>query len=298
MVRIGIDGPDTSHVRVFTEAFATSGEARVVAMLSDGSIRNTQVLTDFSREQELNLHNEIHPFIEDVDAVLILGVDWGTHIDRALLFLSQGKRVFIDKPVAGSFTDLVRLRELQQHYPHQIMGGSALTCHPAFADLLKQMHEFDGPINIEIHGKMDSYFMASHSFELAGPLLSETHDAVVKWTDHIEISSLTQQMRIALKQSRQNVEHPWIIQARCGEELISCSFALDGIYDGLLEATSVHCLAGSTWSPGVSIELALAAERSGHSGKAVAIMDLDLGDVIPADAFVAEYRVRYGSEAL
>jgi hypothetical protein len=300
MIRVGIDGPDTSHVRLFTEAFAESG-SRIVSLL-DNSIRRGEVLREFTQQEGLALHDDWHSFADTVNAVLLLGIDWTTHVDRALPYLEQGKRVFVDKPVAGSFADLIRFRELLQRYPSQIFGGSALPHHAAFIEFMERFRFFarTDAAEVEIFGAMDSYFMASHSYELASAMLGDVKDAVVQWSDQIRIHSAIgpHETTISLKQSPSGAEHPWTIRARIGKQLLLCSFPLVGIYDGLLKRLSEHLTDGAQWSPGISIELGLAAERSGHRGHPVSVQELDLGDMIPSDAFVAEYRSRYSDQPL
>jgi hypothetical protein len=302
MIRIGIDGPDTSHVRLFTESFAEAGVARVADIRVDGSIRTESVIAAFANEHGLTLCESLHPFVDTIDGVLLLGVDWNAHIDRALPYLEQEKRTFLDKPVAGSFTDLVRLRELMLKHPRQVMGGSALPHQPAFKEFLERFRFLANaePAEVEIFGSMDSYFMASHSYELASAILGEVRDAVVQWSDHIKIHSAigSRETTISLRQAPAGAEHPWSIRARVGKQLLLCSFPLDGIYDGLLRAVNEHLVQGSNWSPGVSIELALAAERSGHTGQPVSILELDLGDMIPSEAFVEEYKLRSADRPL
>lgn len=298
MVRIGIDGADSSHVRLFTEAFEDAGIARVSAIRTDGSIRSEQIILDFAQEHSLTAFDSDHPFIDTVDAVLLLGIDWNAHLDRALPYLAHGKRIFIDKPVAGSFTDLVRLREMLTKYPGQIFGGSALPSHPQFALFMERFSFFakGDPAEVEILGSMDSYFMASHSYELASAILGGVRDAVVQWSDHIKIHSAigSHETTISLRQAPAGTEHPWTIRARVGKQVLLCSFPLQGIYDGLLRRLNEHLVKGSEWTPGISIDLALAAERSGHTGHPVSIQELDLGDMIPSETFVADYRTRSG----
>ncbi|HET6511114.1 MAG TPA: hypothetical protein VFH43_02900 [Candidatus Kapabacteria bacterium] len=302
MVRIGIDGADTSHVRLFTEAFEHAGIARVSAIRGDNSIRTASIIEAFAYERALTLCDSDHPFVDTVDAVLLLSVDWNAHLDRALSYLARDKRVFIDKPVAGSFTDLIRLRELVSNYPDKIFGGSALPHHPIFHEFLERFNFFakNDPAEVEIFGSMDSYFMASHSYELASAILGDVKDAVVHWSDHIKIHSAigSHETTISLRQAAAGAEHPWTIRARVGKQLLLCSFPLQGIYDGLLHALNEHLVRGSRWSPGISIDLALAAERSGHTGHPVSILELDLGDMIPSEAFLAEYRSRFGDKPL
>jgi hypothetical protein len=302
MIRIGIDGPDTSHVRLFTEAFEDSDLARVVAIRTEGSIRSNEVLENFAAEHGVTVHDSLHPFIDTLNVILMLGIDWNTHIDRVSPYLAQGRRVFIDKPVSSSFTDLIRLRELLIKYPGQIFGGSALPHHSLFQEFLERFRFFarSDSAEVEIFGSMDSYFMASHSYELASATLGNVKDAVVQWSDHIKIHSSTgsHETTISLRQAVAGAEHPWTIRARVGQQLLLCAFPLEGIYDGLLTALATHVTRGLEWSPGVSVDLALAAERSGHTGRPVSILELDLGDAIGSEAFVADYRSRFADRPL
>ena len=157
-MRVGIDSPDSSHVRLFTEAFEDSDRIRVTSMLGPGSIRDRQVIFDFAQEHGLTIHEERERFADSVGSVLLLGVDWSAHVDRALYYLGHGKRIYIDKPVTGNFADTIRLRELVIQYPRQIFGGSALPHHHAFARYLESFTFFakQDNVEVEIFGSMDS----------------------------------------------------------------------------------------------------------------------------------------------
>jgi hypothetical protein len=302
MVRIGIDTPDTSHVRVFTEAFDSSRNFAVESIYADGSVRNREIVGDFAKTNNLRVVGSRSELAASTDAVLLLGVDWNQHIEAARTYLEFGKQLFIDKPVCGSFPDLIALRELLERYPKQIFGGSALPHTRQFKDFLGSFLFFakSDDAEVEIYGKLDSYFMATHSYELASFLLSDTAAVSVLWGDEIEVKSVYESFTrtIRLKQAPANAEHPWSIRARVGKQLLLCPIPLQGIYDGLLNSVADHFVSGRDWSPGISVELALAAERSGKSGKPVMLTELDLGDMIPSDGFVEEYRLRFGDQAL
>lgn len=302
MIRIGIDSPDTSHVRVCTEAFADGRDFEITAIYPGESIRSRSIIEAFASEHDIAICDDNEAFLLQIDAVLLLGVNWNTHIDQAESYLASGKSIYIDKPVCGSFTDLVRLRELIEKYPGKVFGGSALPHTRQFSDFLDSFLFFakSGDAEVEIYARLDSYFMATHSFELASLLLTGTAAIGVTWTDQIEIKAVYHSFTrtILLKQAPTYEEHPWTIHARIGEQILHCPIPLTRIYDGLLDAIAEHFESGSMWSPGISLELALAAERSGKSGKQVMIADLGLGDQIPSTDFVSDYRARHADQPL
>lgn len=126
-LRVGIIGLDTSHVIAFTKTLNDPAApnhvpgAKVVAAFKGGSpdIESSRTRVDGYTKQ---LHDEFGVKIVDsieelctlVDAVLLESVDGRPHLEQVKPVFAAKKRVFIDKPVAGSLRDAIEIYRLSQ----------------------------------------------------------------------------------------------------------------------------------------------------------------------------------------
>ena len=55
------------------------------------------------------MYDTIEEMAKNVDAILILSVDGRPHLDQFRRTLAAKKPVFIDKPIAGSLADTIRI---------------------------------------------------------------------------------------------------------------------------------------------------------------------------------------------
>ena len=137
-MRIGIIGLDTSHTIAFTEIFhsAEAGDElagfRVVAAYPQGSrdiessVKRVPEYTQKIRSMGVEIVDSIDALIAKVDAVMLASNDGRVHLEQALPVLRAGKRMFIDKPLAGSLADAVALYRAAEHYKVPIFSSSAL----------------------------------------------------------------------------------------------------------------------------------------------------------------------------
>ncbi len=137
-IRIGIIGLDTSHAVAFTESFnrEDAPEAlrglRVVAAYPRGSVdiessvsrvpQYTQTVTGLG----VSIVDSIDQLVAQVDAVLLESNDGRPHLEQALPVFRARKPVFIDKPVAGSLTDVVAIYLAAEHYGAPVFSSSSL----------------------------------------------------------------------------------------------------------------------------------------------------------------------------
>jgi predicted dehydrogenase len=138
-IRIGIIGLDTSHVPAFTGLFndpKAEGDLagfKVVAGFPGGSKDVTASHTRvemFTKQIKEKYGVEIVDSIDDlltkVDVVLIESVDGRPHLAQALPVFKAGKKVFIDKPIAGSLADVLMIFALAQKHNAPIFSSSSL----------------------------------------------------------------------------------------------------------------------------------------------------------------------------
>jgi predicted dehydrogenase len=143
-LRAGIIGLDTSHVIAFTRVLngpkATGDLAgvRVVAAYPGGSpdvAASRDRVAGYTRQMRDEFHVEIVDSIADllgkVDVVLLESVDGRLHLEQVRPVLLARKPVFIDKPVAGSLADAIRIFELARETGTPCFSASSLRYSPA-----------------------------------------------------------------------------------------------------------------------------------------------------------------------
>ncbi|HOH29774.1 MAG TPA: Gfo/Idh/MocA family oxidoreductase, partial [Candidatus Hydrogenedentes bacterium] len=114
-LKIGLIGLDTSHVIVYSQLLNDTENAdhvpggKIVAAYKGGSPDlkpSASRVDDYTKQLEEDFGVKIVPTIEElcsmVDAVLLTSVDGRPHLEQVRPVFKAGKRVFIDKPLAGS----------------------------------------------------------------------------------------------------------------------------------------------------------------------------------------------------
>lgn len=128
MTDVGIIGLDTSHAESFASIIDERADADVTAVWDGGDVRNEGHIRQFCDRYDAKRFDEPHELIPDVNAVLILTVDWNTHYDLAVPFLKHDVPTLIDKPVGGCIDHIEDIRDAATGTP--FFGGSAIAYHP------------------------------------------------------------------------------------------------------------------------------------------------------------------------
>ena len=143
-LRAGIIGCDTSHVIAFTKILngPKSDEAlagvQVVAAFPGGSqdIASSRdrvgKYTEELRSMGIEIVDSIDALLQRVDVVLLESVDGRKHLPQVRPVFAAGKRVFIDKPLAGSLADAIEIMDLAKKYHTPFFSSSALRYTPAY----------------------------------------------------------------------------------------------------------------------------------------------------------------------
>jgi hypothetical protein len=137
-IRVGIIGLDTSHVPAFTKLLndpnappALAG-FRVVAAYPQGSkdipssVKRVPEYTKQVKALGVEIVDSIEELLKRVDVVLLESNDGRPHAEQLLPVLKAGKPVFVDKPVAGSLVDVIRIYEAAEHFKTPIFSSSSL----------------------------------------------------------------------------------------------------------------------------------------------------------------------------
>jgi hypothetical protein len=138
-LRIGIIGCDTSHVEHFTELLNNPDAkghvpgGKVVAAYKGGSpdipssIRHIDGYSKTIHDKYgVKLYDSIDEMCQNVDAVLLESVDGRPHLEQVRPVLQAHKPVFIDKPMAGSYKDVVEIFRLADDAKVPVFSSSSL----------------------------------------------------------------------------------------------------------------------------------------------------------------------------
>jgi len=138
IIKIGIIGLDTSHSIEFAKllnAETPSPEyagCRVVAAYPQGSrdiASSTNRVPGYIEKVKpfgVEIVDSIDTLLKKVDAVLLESNDGRVHLEQALPVFKAGKRVFIDKPIAGSLPHVLALFEAAKRHNVPMFSSSSL----------------------------------------------------------------------------------------------------------------------------------------------------------------------------
>jgi hypothetical protein len=141
-IRAGIIGCDTSHVLAFTKLFNSpeAGESlanvRVVAAFPGGSkdIPSSRdrvgMFSEELRGMGIVIVDSIDSLLEQVDVVLLESSDGRKHLEQVRPVMVAGKRVFIDKPLAGSLADATEIIDLSKKTGTPFFSSSTMRFQP------------------------------------------------------------------------------------------------------------------------------------------------------------------------
>ncbi len=130
-IKAGIIGLDTSHVVEFTrllnnpKAAGELSEVSVVAAYPGGSPdlpeswNRVKEYTEKVRGKGVEIVGSIDELLPKVDVVLLESVDGRPHLAQARPVIAAGKPLFIDKPMAASLADAIKIFRLAKakHVP-------------------------------------------------------------------------------------------------------------------------------------------------------------------------------------
>jgi predicted dehydrogenase len=198
-IRVGIIGLDTSHAPAFTKILNDPGNTgdlagiRVVAAFPGGSPdlpdsrdRVPQYTKQLRAEFGVEIVDSIEALLAKVDAVLLESVDGRPHLEQARPVIAARKPLFIDKPVAGSLADAVRLFALAKEHNVPCFTSSALRFEPGIANLRRspRVGEVSGclaysPCYLESHHP-DLFWYGIHGVETLFTVMGSGCESVVR----------------------------------------------------------------------------------------------------------------------
>jgi hypothetical protein len=170
-IRVGIIGLDTSHSIAFTQTLNRGPKnpadkprfegVRVVAAYPQGSkdiessTKRVPEYTEKIKALDVEIVDSIETLLRKVDAILLESNDGRVHLEQIRPVLHARKPVFIDKPVAASLADVIRIFAEAEKAKVPVFSSSSLrygrstqdTRNGAFGQV-KSVETFS-PVNLE-----------------------------------------------------------------------------------------------------------------------------------------------------
>ena len=197
-IRIGMIGLDTSHVIAFTKQLNDPKNrdyvpgGKVVAAFKGGSPdiqESWSRVEGYTKQLQEEFGVKIVPTIEqlcqEVDAVLLESVDGRPHLEQARPVIKAGKRLFIDKPVAGSLRDAIEIYRLARESKVPVFSSSSYRFYEGLVELKKaDVGELRGsisygPAHLEPHHP-DLFWYGVHPAEALFTIMGTGCESVVR----------------------------------------------------------------------------------------------------------------------
>ena len=124
MIRIGLVDIDTSHAKSFAARLCKMGDFRIEAVYDAAHVRTDDDVAAFCDEFSCARCDSVEALADRVDAAMVLSADWNVHLERARPLLEAGRPLFVDKPLAGSVTELQAFVELVKRTGTPFLAGS------------------------------------------------------------------------------------------------------------------------------------------------------------------------------
>ena len=136
--RVGIIGLDTSHSIAFTKALNADQPDpvydgyKVTAAYPYGSkdiessAKRIPGYIDEVKKMGVKITGSIQELLAETDVILLETNDGRLHLPQALEVFKAGKRMFIDKPVAGSLSDTLAIFKAAEKYKIPVFSASSL----------------------------------------------------------------------------------------------------------------------------------------------------------------------------
>ena len=137
-IRAGMIGLDTSHVLAFTKTLNTTPQkpevmgVRLVAAYAQGSKdipSSTQRVPEYTEKVKalgVEIVPSIHDLLDKVDVVFLESNDGRVHLDQVLPCIEAHKPVFIDKPIAGTLVDAIKIFDASKKASIPVFSSSSL----------------------------------------------------------------------------------------------------------------------------------------------------------------------------
>jgi predicted dehydrogenase len=198
-MRLGLIGLDTSHVIQFTQILNDPAHpnhvkgARIVAAFKGGSpdveasaTRIERFTSEVAGKWGVELVDSIEGLCRKVDAVILTSVDGRQHLAQVRPVFAAKKRVFIDKPLAGSFKDAQEIARLSRESGTPFWSSSSQRFQPELR-ALRSSPELGEIIGASAHGPCpiqtyvpDLFWYGIHAVEMLYTLMGPGVETVTR----------------------------------------------------------------------------------------------------------------------
>jgi len=144
--RVGIIGLDTSHSIAFTKSIFENPQKfesfKVVAAYPYGTktipsaTDRIPKYTEEIQKYDVKIVESIKDLLQQVDFVLLETNDGRLHLEQAREVFKAGKPLFIDKPLAASYSDALEIFKLSEKYKVPFFSSSSLRYIDGLEDVI------------------------------------------------------------------------------------------------------------------------------------------------------------------
>jgi predicted dehydrogenase len=163
MLRLGIVDFDSSHSVEFTQRFNHVGVAadqvvegaRVVLGCPGRSEMSPERIPGFTERVKscgVELVDDPAAMLGRIDAVLILSIRGGAHLERVRPFLEAGLPAFVDKPFACTLADAQAMQQLAAAHGVPLISGSSMRFADEVVAFQRQAHLYGSLHGIVSYG--------------------------------------------------------------------------------------------------------------------------------------------------
>jgi predicted dehydrogenase len=295
MLRIGLVDLDTSHPQAFTNILRTFPGVEVHALWDGHDVWPEGHDRTFARENNIPVVcSRLEEMAEHVDAAMIHGTNWDTHIEKALIFMKAGKPVLIDKPIVGSARDCDMLLMLQQEYGTLVYGGSSLRYAREVTALRGAVGSRNDILSLVAAGPGDFFSYGIHTTEMLQGFAGTGVKSVKAIANQkLPVLAVTYHDGLVALMHLQLPAQEWSLSVFTGQGLHTTTVNIDGLYEPFLQ-NFIDLLKGSQVDyslagPVEAVRIHLAARIALETGKEVSLDELPPDARFDGRAFAEEY---------
>jgi hypothetical protein len=292
MIRIGLVDLDTSHPQAFTRILRTIPGVEVAALWDGHDVWPAGYERRFAEEHRIPVVcSRLEEMADHVDAAMIHGTNWDTHLEKALVFMKAKKPVLIDKPVVGSVRDCDRLMDLQQKHGTLVYGGSSLRYAKEVTALRETVGGRQHLLSVVASGPGDFFSYGIHTTEMLQGLAGiGVRSVKVVTKDRVPVLAVTYGDGLVALVSLQLPFHEWSLSVYTDQGLQAAKVDTEDLYrpflenfvallegrkvaytlEGPVEAVRIHCAATIAVATGTEVLIESLPADTGFDGRAFA----------------------------
>lgn len=295
MIRIGLVDLDTSHPKTFTKILNAMPGVMVNALWDGRDVWPEGYDEQFAKENNIpHVCKRLDDMLEHVDAVMIHGVNWDKHLDKAYPFITAGKPVLIDKPMVGKVRDIYALLELHATHKAPLYGGSALRYAQEITVLRAQANRIGEVITAVATGPGDFFSYGIHTTEMAQGLVG-TGANYVEYVAENKSSfiAVTYHNGFVLVLQLQQPFHEWSMCLYTATGMHTMRVDPTRLYEPFLqnfvELAKGNAISFAVEAPLEAVKIHIAAKLSRQHGGKIYLSEVPSEEGFDGAAYAAEY---------